>query len=94
MSTDDELHGLRLAIDAADRALLDALGQRLAAVHAIGEWKRAHGVGAVDPAREAALRGQWAERAAAAGVPGELADAVLRAVLDGCRAEVARLVGG
>jgi chorismate mutase len=94
MSTDDELDGLRLAVDAADLALMDALVRRLAAVHAIAEWKRGHGVAAVDPTREATLRGQWAERAAAAGVPVEMADEVLRAVLDGCRAEVARLVGG
>ena len=90
----EELDGLREAVDAADEALMDALARRLAAVRAIGQWKRDHGAGAVDPAREGTLRAQWDERAAAAGVPEELAAAVLAAVLDGCRAEVTRLVGG
>ncbi|TAK27537.1 MAG: hypothetical protein EPO40_18140 [Myxococcaceae bacterium] len=94
MTTDGELDDLRLAVDAADAALMDAMAQRLAAVRAIGQWKRAHAAGAVDPAREASLRARWAERAAAAGVPAPMAAAVLGAVLDGCRAEVARLVDG
>ena len=93
MTTDGELGALRRAVDAADAALMDAMAQRLAAVRAIGQWKRAHAVGAVDPAREDALRARWAERAAAAGVPAEMAAAVLGAMLAGCRAEVARLVG-
>ena len=92
MTTD--LAGLRLAVDAADAALMDALAQRVAAVRAIAEWKRSHAVGVVDRTREDALRAQWAERAVTAGVPTELAAAVLTAVLDGCRAEVARLVDG
>jgi chorismate mutase len=66
----------------------------LAAARAIGHWKRAHAVGAVDRAREDALRARWTERAVAAGVPAPMAAAVLGAVLDGCRAEVARLVDG
>jgi len=94
MTTDGELDDLRLAVDAADAALMDAMARRLAAVRAIAEWKRAHAVGAVDPARETALRARWAERAAVAGVPAPMAAAVLSAVLDGCRAEVARLVDG
>lgn len=94
MATDGELEGLRRAVDAADAALMDAVTQRLAAVRAVAAWKRTHGVGAVDRAREDALRARWAERAAAAGVPGGMAAAVLAAVLDGCRAEVARVVDG
>ena len=89
-----ELDDLRLAVDAADAALMDALAQRLAAARAIGHWKRAHAVGAVDRAREDALRARWTERAVAAGGPAPMAAAVLGAVLDGCRAEVARLVDG
>lgn len=89
-----ELATLRLAVDAADAALMEALAQRVAAVRAIAEWKRAHAMGVVDRTREDALRAQWAERAATAGVPTELAAAVLTAVLDRCRAEVARLVNG
>lgn len=94
MTTDRELDDLRLAVDAADTALMDAMARRLAAVRAIAEWKRAHAVGAVDPAREASLHTRWAERAGASGVPAPMAAAVLDAVLDGCRAEVARLVDG
>ena len=94
MTTNGELDGLRRAVDAADAALVDALARRLAAVRAVAQWKRAHGVGAVDPAREAALGRRWAEHAAAAGVPAEMAAAVLGAVLDGCRAEVTRVVDG
>jgi chorismate mutase len=93
MTTDGELDGLRRAVDAADDALMDAMAQRLAAVRAIGQWKRARAVGALDAAREEALRARWAAAAAAAGVPAEMAAAVLRAVLDGCRAEVARVLG-
>ena len=92
MATDGELDGLRAEVDAADAALMDAMARRLAAVRAIGEWKRRHGVGAVDRAREGALRSRWAERAAEAGVPDQMAAAVLGAVLDGCRAEVERVV--
>lgn len=89
-----ELDDLRLAVDAADAALMEALARRLAAARAIGHWKREHTVGAVDRAREDALRARWAERAAERGVPEAMAAAVLGAVLDGCRAEVARLVDG
>ena len=92
MATD--LDDLRRAVDGADDALLDALAARLAAVRAIGQWKRAHAVGAVDPAREERLRARWSARAAAAGVDPALADAMLAVVLDGCRAEVSRLVDG
>jgi len=92
MATDGELDGLRAAVDAADAALMDAMARRLAAVRAIGEWKRQRAVGAVDRAREDALRARWAERAAEAGVPEGMAAAVLGAVLDGCRAEVERMV--
>lgn len=94
MTTDEELGELRRAVDEADAALMDAMARRLAAVWAIAEWKRVHAVGAVDRAREDALRQRWAERAAARGVPEAMAAAVLDAVLDGCRAEVARLVDG
>ena len=89
-----DLADLRLAVDAADDDLLAALARRLVAVQAVAAHKRAHHPAAVDPAREQSLRERWAARASAAGVPGPLADAVLAAVLDGCRAEVTRLVGG
>lgn len=94
MATDEELDGLRAAVDAADAALMDAVAQRLAAVRAIGAWKRSHGVAAVDGAREASLRSRWSARAEALGVPAEMAERVLTAVLDGCRAEVERAVTG
>lgn len=87
---DDELAALRVAVDAADAAILEAIGQRAAAVRAIGAWKRAHGVTPLDATREAVLRARWCEIAREHGVSEALAAAVLEALLEAGRAEVSR----
>ena len=61
------VHELRAAIDAADRAVLDALNRRIAAVRRLHDHKMANGYALSDPSREAAIvsrssrrtRGRW-----------------------------------
>ena len=79
--SEDNLRTLRDAIDRADDALLRALAARLKVVALIGEVKRIDGIAAVDPAREADLVTAWRTRAAAQGVPPDLAEALLATIL-------------
>ena len=54
-SGDPVVHEFREQISAADRAILEAVNTRLGLVARLKEYKDAHGIGFVDPDREAAL---------------------------------------
>jgi len=62
MHADEELQHLRRAVDDCNLRLVALLQERAALAAAIGRWKAARGLPALDPAREAAmldsLRGQ------------------------------------
>ncbi|MDP3277810.1 MAG: chorismate mutase [Deltaproteobacteria bacterium] len=88
--TEPVLEQLRLQVDQADNALLEALAARWRAVLAIAEHKRAHALTPTAPDREALLRERWQARAHTLQVPQELVDAVLDQVLSTCRKEVSR----
>jgi chorismate mutase len=90
----ESLESLRAAIDDVDRALVEQLGQRRAAVDALARHKRAAGLPATDGAREEQLRGLWRAEAEARGLPPEVALAVLDAVLTASRRRVAAVVAG
>lgn len=84
---DPDLASHRAAIDAVDQALLELLARRRSLVAELFAHKRGRGLPLVDPAREREL---IAERRAAAerlGVPGDLAERVFRAVLEGSHAQ-------
>ena len=80
-----DLASFRAEIDAIDQALLDLLARRRGVVESLFDWKRAHGVPLIDPAREAALLDDRRARAAALGLSPEIAGRIFRAVLDGSR---------
>lgn len=63
------LDELRREIQRVDAKIVDLLAERMKIVRAIGELKRARGLAVVDPAREAAVVGQVAQQARAAGLP-------------------------
>src|SRR6478672_189441 len=52
---DPVVHELRAEIDAADRAVLDALNRRIAAVRRLHDHKVARGYPLSDPSREQAI---------------------------------------
>ena len=85
---DQELELLRRGIDALDRALVDVLVARREVVERIGALKRARGLPAVDPLREARMRAAMVEQGASRGLPEPLVSAVLEAVLADSRAVV------
>ena len=49
------LAALRTEIEEIDRALIDLIAQRVRAARDVGRAKRMHGMGIMDPAREAAV---------------------------------------
>jgi chorismate mutase len=63
MEADQELAQLRLAMDVCNRRLAAVLHERDALARRIGDWKRAHGLAAVDPGREAAMLARLADLA-------------------------------
>lgn len=78
-----ELGAFRAQLDALDHVLLEVLARRRGVVEALFDWKRAHGLPLLDPAREAALLDERRAHAARLGVPPETAERVFRAILDG-----------
>ncbi|MBD1389190.1 bifunctional chorismate mutase/prephenate dehydrogenase [Neiella sp. HB171785] len=72
------LDELRDQIDATDQALLSLLKQRLALVHAVGEYKSQHGLPVYVPEREAAMLAKRRAEAENLGVPPDLIEDVLR----------------
>ncbi len=87
----DELARLRARVDDIDGQLVELLARRREVVSELAVEKRALGLGAVDAARETALRERWAEIADRAGLPREAALAVLEAILGPSRSHVVEL---
>ena len=89
---DPVVHELRAEIDAADRAVLDALNRRIAAVRRLHDHKVARGYALSDPSREQAI-----VQALQAANGGPMADdavpEVVTAVLAVTLREVRRLRG-
>lgn len=76
------LQKLRARIDTADQQWLAALASRFAATREVGEFKRDNNIPPVDPAREAVQMQYIAELAQQAGVNPELAQNILRLIID------------
>lgn len=66
-----ELEELRAAIDAVDRAIVDAFALRVRTACRIGEVKEGLGQPVLDPSREVAVVRRAAERAREAGLDDE-----------------------
>ena len=90
--TDPFVAARRAEIDAADRAILAALNRRVTAVRLLHDHKVEQGYPLSDPGREEGI-----VRDLVAANAGPVADAtvpaIVRAILDLTRAEVARLRG-
>lgn len=76
-----EIDALRRRIDAVDRDIVRLLAQRLQAASDIGRIKQEGDVALVDEARELEVQQRWRAHAAAEGVPGVVADSVLREIV-------------
>lgn len=87
MSGDDELARLRAAVDQVDARLVELLHERARLAQALGSWKRARGLPALDPTRE----GVVVSRAGAAARP-PLDRAALERVFAAILAESRRVV--
>lgn len=89
---------MRAEIDEIDLAVLELVSKRFVVTNRVGHYKVAHGIAASDPEREATQIARAREMAAAAGVNPDLAENVLRLVIDEvvrCHHEIAReLTGG
>ncbi len=90
MSLDSELQGLRAAMDVVNTRLADVLHERARLCRAIGEWKRARGVTALDPAREQQMLAAMLKVAPADG----FAASDLRAIMESVFAASRKLVTG
>lgn len=91
-AVDDQLSALRAAIDEIDRALVEHLARRRTATDALAAHKRAAGLPALDPGREAELHDRWRAAARACGLPDDAAIAVLDAILAVSRRRMQSLV--
>jgi chorismate mutase len=89
MSVDPELERLRAAMDAVNSRLVAVLHERARLCRAIGAWKRAHGVAAVDAAREAEMLSALLRDAPADGFGRDDLRAILHAVFAASRRIVA-----
>jgi chorismate mutase/prephenate dehydrogenase len=83
-----EIVAMRKAIDEVDHALLALVARRRALVGEVFAKKRALGLPLVDATREAELVEERCTFAEGLGVPGELAERLLRALLDDSHARV------
>ena len=84
-ASDDALDPLRASIDAVDRELLALLDRRAALALEVGEVKRARGLPAYRPDREAAVL-EVLERAARGAFPSARIAPVWREIMSACRA--------
>lgn len=75
------LETLRAKLDAVDADLIAVLARRAAVVDEIWAWKAAHGVGRVDPAREAEVRQRLLAQAEALGLSRQAVAAILDRVI-------------
>jgi chorismate mutase len=85
-----ELQQRRQVLDEVNARLVALLQERARACRAIGAWKRAHGLPAVDAARETAMLASAAGLGAADAFDGEALRRILAAVLAESRALVLR----
>ncbi|MCU0867576.1 MAG: chorismate mutase [Planctomycetes bacterium] len=90
MSSAPELDKLRAAIDDVNRRLVALLHERGRLCRTIGSWKRAHGVPAADPDREAAMRDALLRELPPDGYERDQLDRILQALFAASRALVDR----
>ena len=76
-----ELERLRQQLDSVDDELVRVLARRAGVVREIWAWKRANGVGQVDPAREAALKERVLGLAESLGLDREAVSAVFERIV-------------
>lgn len=88
MSTDPELTRMRAAMDALNARLVDLLHERARLCRAIGAWKRAHGLPAIDPLREQQMLAAALADLPADGYGEQALGAILRAVFAASRSIV------
>ncbi len=82
---DDPLTQLRSAMDVCNRRLVDVLHERARLARAIGAWKQQHGLAAVDPGRERAMRAALLALPAAGGFAADQLAAILDVVFAASR---------
>ncbi len=87
-----ELDRLRAAVDVCNRRLCAVLQERAALAAAIGRCKAAHGLPALDPAREAAMLAAIGAGRPGAAEAGPLDDDALRRILTAVLVETRALV--
>lgn len=83
-----EIAALRAAVDEVDHAVLELCAQRRSIVAALLARKRELGLPLVDPAREAALLDERRAFAAKVGLSPDLAETIVRALLEGSHADI------
>jgi chorismate mutase len=88
----DDLARLRRRMDAQNRRLAEVLQARARLCREIGSWKRAHGIAAVDRARERAMLAAVLAHAGE-GYSRAALTRILRAVFAESRALVASVAG-
>jgi len=88
MEHDPELERLRRGIDACNRDLCAALDERARLVRVVATLKRAHGLAALDPAREDEMLRRVRALARADGYGADALERIFRAVLAESRAIV------
>ena len=88
MTTDPELERLRAAMDAVNRRLVATLHERARLCHAIGAWKKRHGIAAIDPVREQEMLATMLHELPEHGFPRASLAAILHEVFAASRAIV------
>lgn len=90
MDDEEELRRLRAAMDVCNLRLATVLHERARLVRAIGAWKRARGVAAIDGPREERMLADVLARAPADGYPPAALGAIFTAVFAASRDLVSR----
>lgn len=91
---DRELAALRARLDACNARIVAALDERAALVREVARWKRARGLPALDPGREARMAAEVRARASAAGFGPDALARIFEAILAESRAIVCRAHDG
>lgn len=77
-----DLQDLRNSLDNLDNALIYMLAERFRVTQKVGEYKKAHGLPAVDESREAAQFARINQLAEQAGLDQDFAHDMLRLIID------------
>lgn len=77
-----ELEELRKTIDKLDTALVHLLAERFQATKQVGQYKKAHNLTPIDPAREARQFAKIEKLAIEAGLDPDFAKRILRVIID------------